>query len=153
MSFDLADIDIKADSEAGSWLHLKDPRQASPLYADKERTKPCRLHLLGPESDAVKSVSEEVNKERQKREAERNVYDGAGKLTKRGESTPEELLADDVKVYVAATIGWENLAFNGSEKFSKATIKAMYEQRAWAGRQAFNWMTNYANFIQGQESA
>lgn len=153
MTFDLASIDLKADSERGSWLHLKDPRTGAPIYADKERTKPCRLHVLGPESDAVKSVSETVEKEREKREASRNVYDAQGKLLTRGESTKEELTDDDVAVYVAATIGWENLSFNGSEKFTKETVAALFTERKWAGRQVFHWMTNYANFIQGQGSS
>ena len=150
-AFDISSIDIVADSERGAWLHLKDPRSAAPLYAGKD--KPCRLHILGPQSKIVQDVTDSVGKERQRREAERNECDYTGKVIKRGESTNEELRDDDIKVYVAAITTWENLAFEGDEKFSAEVIESMIRARPWVGRQVYMFMLDHANFIEGREKS
>lgn len=150
-SFDLSSIDLVADSDRGAWLHLKDPRTGLPIYAEKD--KPCRLHLLGPQSKVVQDVTELVGKERQRREAERNECDYTGKVIKRGESTQEELRDDDIRVYTAATTGWENLAFEGDEKFSAKLVAKMYAARPWSGRQVYMFMLDHANFIEGREKS
>ncbi len=148
MTFDLATIDLKADSEAGAWIHLRDPRTGLYIYADKEKTKPCRIHSKGPHSDAVRAVTEAVSKRREKREAERAELDARGNVTKRGESTKEELVADDVEIYSAAADGWENLAFQGDEKFSKETAAKLFAALDWARTQFLQHLVSTANFIQ-----
>lgn len=150
-AFDISSIDLKADSERGSWLHLKDPRTGKPI--NTKDGDPVRLRVLGPQADAVTQATEAANKERQEREAKRAEFDSAGKLVKAGTSTKEELVADDVRIYTAATVGWENMAFNGVETFSKDIIASLYAERDWARAQVFRWMLDYANFMPGQESA
>lgn len=163
MAFDLSSIDIVADSERGSWLHLKDPRTGKPIMERKETPAedggdpvvtmlPVRIHVLGPHAKAVQAATEQISKDRQKREAERTVTSADGKVVTKGESTKEELAEDNAKLYAAATIGWENLAFEDCDKFSADLVKRMYIAREWAGTQVYWWMLNHANFIDGQEN-
>jgi len=148
MAFDLKDIDLKADSERGSWMRLKDPRTGKPLGDDNA---PPGLHILGPHAGAVQQASEQVQKDREEREAARTTYKADGTLDKRGTSTREELLEDDVKVYVAATTDWRNLAWNGTDKFSPETVGDMYRNREWAGKQVRMWMLSHENFMSGRD--
>lgn len=152
-AFDLATIDLKADSEAGAWIHLRDPRTGLHIYADKEKTLPCRIHAKGPHAEDVRAVTEKVTKQREKREAERNEYDAKGSVVKRGESTKEELVSDDVEIYSTAADDWENLSFNGEEEFSKATVAKLFTAHDWARAQFFSHLVNTANFIQGPQNS
>lgn len=151
MSFDLADIDLQADSEAGSWLHLKDPRTGRHIVTEDD--KPVRLRILGPHSDSVKKSADKVSKAKMKREAERTVKNDKGGVITVGESTADELKQDDIEVYLAAIVGWENMSFNGDEKFSKKVIEKMLNDRDWLRPQIFAWVFNQENFIQGRDKS
>lgn len=152
-AFDLATIDLKADSEAGAWIHLRDPRTGLPIYADKEKTLPCRIHSKGPHAEDVRKVTEMVTKRREKRETERNEYDSKGAISKRGESTKDELVADDVEIYSTAADAWENLSFNGDENFSKETVAKLFTSLDWSRAQFFSHLVNTANFIQEPQNS
>lgn len=152
-AFDLKDIDLQADSERGAWLHVKDPRNQSPVYADGDESKPVRLHLRGPHAQAVQDATTEVQKAREKREADRTTFDKNGRVAEKGESTKEELEADDAKIYAAATIGWENMAYDGSEELDSELAERMYSERAWLGRQVYFFLLEHENFMTGRDSS
>jgi len=151
-AFNLAKIDLAAESEAGTWVHFTDVRTGKPIYADGDNTKPVRVHQLGPLSKAAQEASLEVQKEQGFREAERDVYEG-DKLVTKGVSTEDEINEDNARMLAAVSTRWENCAYNGKEKFSKALIGKFYSEVSWARNQALSKFSNLENFMQGPESS
>ena len=143
-SFDISQIDLEAEAEQGAWLHLRDPRSGDPLYAKSEGKKrqPVRLHLLGMESDACKTKQAELRRRRERRE----------ELEGR-KSTREEIAQDDSELMAACTTGWENLAWEGEEEFSREVAEKLYVGRPWVRGQVLSFMMNLQNFTQGQEAS
>lgn len=148
--FDLADIDIKADADAGAWLHLVDPRTKKPIYAGEE--KPCELHIAGAHSKIAQKESEKQNRRRELRESRRYkqlIADGMDEAEARvkSKSTKEEIAEDNAEYYARITLGWKNLAFNGKTEPDYETLKAMYLAREWIGGQVFLFLGKLEAFI------
>ena len=147
--FDLGKIDPVADSEAGAWVHFVDVRTGELIYSDD---KPVRVRILGPLSKTAQDASLVVQKAQELREAERDVYENEKLITK-GESTAKEISADNAKMLAAVSTGWENCAYNGKEKFSKALVEKFYLDVDWARNQALSRFSSLGNFIQGPETS
>ena len=147
--FDLSSIDPVADCEAGTWVHFVDIRTGEPIYADGDESKPCRVHILGFLSDAAQQASKEIEDRREKREAERDVYEGDEMVTK-GESTKEEIEADNAEMLARVTTKWENLSYDGKSKFSTETLQKMYLNVSFARNQVHAKFADIRNFMRGR---
>lgn len=106
---DFAQLDLKAASERGSWLHLE--RDGEPLDADG---KPCRIHIRGIGDPAVIAACRAVTRVStlmQDRLNRANDKD-AESVVKKFEAKSEEATADMI---VAAADQWENINWNGEK--------------------------------------
>lgn len=140
MSFDIADIDVVADSERGAFLHLRDPRTGAAIDVAEG---PVGFDVLGPFAEVVQAKAAEITKRREAREAQREDK----------KSTDAELRADDIEMWCAAITGWRNMAWMGSEEFTTARLASMLEKRNWIGPQVQRFMRNIENFMQGRDKS
>src|SRR5690606_17817478 len=95
------------------------------IYAEKDDSKPARLKILGSESNTSKQALDDVMRKR----AEREAREGRA-------STVEERDQDDADYLAEIITDWENLAWNGVEKFSKETVRDLCLNRAFVRNQA-----------------
>ena len=147
MPFDLSSIDIKGDSEAGGFLHLKDPRSGELIYSDGE---PVGLYVKGPFSQAYLDANEIVEKRAEAIRAERTTYKADGSIDKRGTLTTEENKRDNLDMFCAIVTGWKNLAWKGQTEFSTEALREMISEREWIDPQINLFIRNLTNFIPGR---
>lgn len=48
---DFSQFDSVAASNRGAWMHVNSPITGKPIYADDDKTKPCRVLVYGAEGD------------------------------------------------------------------------------------------------------
>lgn len=135
-AFDMKDMDIQRECENPAFLHFRHPAHNTKMYADKKKEKPLGVYLLGYESAEVKRAMDE-----NKRESAKVREENDGVL-------PDEYAARaDSKLLAAAATGWENLAWNKQETFSKQVIEEMFFCRPFLRRQALNFLLDLKNFV------
>jgi hypothetical protein len=59
---DFSIFDSVAAGNNGAWLHLNSPINGEPIWADDEKTKPCRVKVLGIEGDVGQSIIDRQRK-------------------------------------------------------------------------------------------
>lgn len=110
---DFANLDLRAASERGSWVHLE--YDGSPIFADSEEEspkKPSRLLIKGMGSEGVMKAFRKVERiealrrERLNRTADK---DADGVLAK-SQKELEDAMAEMIAVAVA---DWENIIYDG----------------------------------------
>jgi hypothetical protein len=106
---DFADLDLRAASERGSWVHLK--LRGEPMFLDnkeKEPSKPCRILIKGMGSEAVLSAFRKVDRLETliKHRLDRASDSNADALLARYQDDQEAAMSDLV---VASVSDWENI--------------------------------------------
>lgn len=98
-------------SEDGAWLHLNVPCSNEKAYADKDKKKPLRIKIKGPDCNKWSEY---------KIKAQRAKPNKNGKVA---EKTVAEIALDDSKVVAALTLGFENIP----DSSGKADLVCSYE--------------------------
>ena len=112
---DFAKLDLKAASEAGSWVQLE--HNGEPLFLDQDADKPekpQRLHIKGVGDPKVMSACRAVTRNQtlmQDRLGRASEKD-AEAVIKAFEKKAEDSTADMI---VTAVDGWENIVWGGEE--------------------------------------
>jgi hypothetical protein len=107
---DFADLDLRAASERGSWVHLS--YRGEVIYADDAGSKPSRVLIKGMGSDAVMGAFRKVERietlrrERMLRTADKD----ADAVLAKSQADLEAAMADMV---AAAVCEWENILYAG----------------------------------------
>jgi hypothetical protein len=107
---DFAQLDLKAASEAGSWVQFE--HDGSPLFLDDEGKKPCRVHIRGMADPKVLAACKAVTRVQtlmMDRLARASDKDAEGVL-KGFEAKSEKATADMI---VSAVDQWENIVWDG----------------------------------------
>jgi hypothetical protein len=127
----LSVFDTEASSEAGSWLHLSIPgTDGEPAYADKEREKPLRIKLKGPDSDTWTSYQRKAMKSQGKKDTR----------------TAKEIAREDAQLMARMTLDIENIpGYAGSEFNSLVDLYLKYKD---IRMQALMYVINRENFTQ-----
>lgn len=108
---DFADLDLRAASERGSWVHLSYRGEA--IYADDAKERPSRVMIKGMGSDAVMGAFRKVERietlrrERMMRTADKD----ADAVLAKSQADLEAAMADMV---AAAVSEWENILYAGT---------------------------------------
>lgn len=109
---DFADLDLRAASERGSWVHLA--YRGEPIFADDAKAKPSRVLIKGMGSDAVMGAFKRVERiealrrERMLRTADKD----ADAVLAKSQADLEAAMADLVAASVA---DWENILYAGDD--------------------------------------
>tara|TARA_B100000678_G_scaffold138199_1_gene115469 strand:- start:1204 stop:1665 length:462 start_codon:yes stop_codon:yes gene_type:complete len=110
---DFAQLDLKAASEEGSWLHLEHDGEPMFLDDDAERPeKPQRIHIKGMADPKVMAACRAVTRTQtlmQDRLARSSEKDAEG-VVKKFEAKLEDAMSDMI---VAACDDWENITWAG----------------------------------------
>lgn len=107
MKFNVNAVNVKADCEAGAWLHFNDLYEpAKKLYADNKDKYPVRVKVKGGRSEAMKDLNDEVAKVQKD-----SSYD-----------TPVD---KDAEIVANLLIDWENIEIDGDSKFSPEAAKKL----------------------------
>lgn len=110
---DFADLDLRAASERGSWIHLA--YRGNPIFADSDANKPekpSRVLIRGMGSDAVMNAFKRVERietMRRERMMRTSDKDADGVLSK-FQNDIEAAMSDMI---VAAVSDWENILYDG----------------------------------------
>lgn len=136
---DLKNLDTKAAAECGSWLHLRSPLDSSLLYADDDaKKKPCRIKLLGADSDTLQKYGRGLLDE-QRRAAR---ADGAEF------KTAEEQEAEIVSLLCEATVAIENVTLEGKPiGESKLALRGLFVRFPWIAEQAIKRVRDRAAYL------
>lgn len=123
-------FDTESQSESGAWLHLSLPgTDGEPAYADKERKKPLRIKLKGPDSDTWTAF-------------QRKALAQGDKKDKR---TAKEIALDDSRLFAKLTLEAENIP--GFEKCDIDTMTDLYFKYKDIRIQALQFVLTRENFI------
>lgn len=107
---DFADLDLRAASERGSWVHLA--YRGEPIFADDAKEKPSRVLIKGMGSDAVMGAFRKVERietlrrERMLRAADKDADAVLAKSQADLEAAMAEMIA-------AAVSDWEGILYAG----------------------------------------
>lgn len=125
----LSVFDTEAASEAGSWLHLVKPGTGGEhAYADKDRKKPLRLKLKGPDSDTWTAF-------------QRKAMRQSGKKDSR---THKEVAEEDAQLFARMTLEVENIP--GYENPDHEKLVEMYLNYKDIRIQALQYVMDQENF-------
>ena len=108
---DFADLDLRAASERGSWVHLA--YRGEPIFADDKKAKPSRVLIRGMGSEAVMGAFKRVERIetlRHQRLARVADKDAEGVLAK----SQDDLEAAMADMIVAAVAEFENILYSGA---------------------------------------
>lgn len=133
MTFDLNAFAL--DTEARP-LHLVDPNdEVTPLYADKDETKPLIINLYGTASKAHKKAVEIITK----------------KANNRGKRKPsnDEVREESAEFLVTLTASAENLVLGGEAIETPEQFKALYNNPkfSWIRNQCDSFVSDTTNFL------
>lgn len=136
---DVLDITTKAVNDTAT-LHLKDAA-GELLYADKARTKPVRITVYGPGSEAYGVVEA-----RQSARAVRRMQENDGKIT----AVPfEERVRDTAEDLATITVEFENFSYPpaGAAKGAKL-FEALYadQKLGFITRQVTKFVGDWGKF-------
>lgn len=143
------DIDIKAESEKGAFLHLKHPGTDEPLYVTngdgtEDKEKPIGLTLAGADSQSFKraaALNTAKNAKRRDVDLTKADPDEIMKLVAHGESIGIDLIVAVTKKLHNITMGGETL------KSTKDEIRRLYESQPWVKEQADAFFSDRANYL------
>lgn len=140
LGLNLATLNTRSAANEGAWLHLDHPQTGEPLYADEERSKPCRIRLLGADSDQFKRLANKLSSERMSKAMSRR-----GKLTVQMDRVEE----DKLDVLCECTVLCENLAWGDAPVLAedKQALRRMYQDAGWIADQVDDFMNERANFL------
>lgn len=128
----LKQFDTVSASEEGAWLHLVTPGADEKSYLDEERTKPLRIKLKGPDSDAWTSFQRKAIKSNNQKD----------------DKTAHEIALEDAKLFAKMTIDWENIPDDNGEplEFSKDAAIKLYLTYKDIRMQALRFVIAQENF-------
>ena len=127
----LSIFDTESSSEEGSWMHLALPGTEGELaYADKEREKPMRIKLKGPDSDTWTSY-------------QRKALKAQGKKDNR---TAKEIAREDAQLMARMTLAIENIPGYSDSEFN--SLVDLYLKYKDIRIQALMYAINRENFTQ-----
>ena len=131
IAFDLESLALQEEAE----LHLINPRDSQPIYADKAETKPVKIKLYGTASDAYRKAVDKM----------------MAKNAKRGkrEATPAEAREQSVDFLAALSISTENLNMNGAPIDTVEGFKELYSNSkfSWVREQVDAFLGNTESFL------
>lgn len=112
---DFADLDLRAASERGSWVHLT--YRGEPIFADsdaKEPKRPSRILIRGMGSDGVMGAFRKVERiETLRRDKLARTADNqADAVLAKSQADLEAAMTDMI---IAAISDWENILYGGAE--------------------------------------
>lgn len=107
---DFADLDLKAASEKGSWVHLS--YGGEPIFSDEAKEKPSRVRIKGMGSEGVMSAFRKVDRiETLMRDRLTRSNDRAAEgVIAKSQADLQDAMAD---LIVAAVSEWENINYGG----------------------------------------
>lgn len=128
----LKQFDTVSASEEGAWLHLVIPGTDEKAYLDEERTKPLRIKLKGPDSDAWTSFQRKAIKSNNQKD----------------DKTVNEIALEDAKLFAKMTIEWENIPDDKgkTQEFSKEAAINLYVDYKDIRMQALRFVMSQENF-------
>lgn len=133
-------FDTVGASEAGSWLHLTIPGTDELAYADDKKTKPLRIKLKGPDSEAWTAFHRKAMKTRDKKDTR----------------TAREVALEDAKLFANMTIEWENIPDDtgkGNRELTTETAVKLYLDYKDIRMQALKFVMSQENFTGTQLEA
>jgi len=143
---DVLDITTKAVNDTAT-LHLKDAA-GELMYADKARTKPVRIILYGPGSDAYGVVEA-----RQSARSVKRMQENDGKIT----AVPfEERVRETAEDLATITVEFENFSYPpaGDAKGAKL-FEALYadQKLGFITRQVTKFVGDWGKFTNGSAAS
>lgn len=141
---DLSQYCTKESSEEGSWLDILDFDFETPIGA--------KILVLGPDSREAVRMSDEEEREAQKKLAE--MFAGA---KKKGASEPESESSEEksVRKAVKLTKGWQDIALGDKVfEYNEKNAKWLYENSPHIRNQVLGFYQRRANFTKaGSDSS
>ena len=120
---------------AGAKMPLRHPVTNLPLEDDG---KPVCLILAGKDSVQYRKAALAL---------ERRYQEDARRMRGAFQVTPEQRRANELKLLVAVTLGWENASYGGESTFSPELALAMYEAEDWVREQADAFVDDRSHFV------
>lgn len=143
---DVLDITTKAVNDTAT-LHLKDAA-GELMYADKARTKPVRIILYGPGSDAYGVVEA-----RQSARSVKRMQENDGKIT----AVPfEERVRETAEDLATITVEFENFSYPPAGDVKGAKLfEALYadQKLGFITRQVTKFVGDWASFKKNYETS
>lgn len=129
-AMDLASLDTRQGAEQGMELQLKHPQTGDPL--------PCRITLLGADSDAWQNKQAELVQRRVNRL----------QRTKKNTASVADLEADSIELLCAVTAGWSGITLAGEDiPYSAEKAAWLYRGYPWIREQAYEAVNDRGNFL------
>lgn len=123
---DLSEIRKQAQDEA--WVTILHP-------VSGEETS-MRIRLLSPDSERYRQIDNRI----------RNV--ATKSMTKRGGLSAEELSESGLQLLIQATVGWENVIFDGQPiQFSPENVRTVYTDFPFIREQVDRFLGDRRNFF------
>ena len=102
---DFANLDLRAASERGAWVHLD--HNGIPLYDDDDSKKPCRVKVLGMAAPGILAAFRKIERIEMMRVQ-------LGKATDAQLADVQDKLEKALVELIRASVGaWENIIYNG----------------------------------------
>jgi hypothetical protein len=102
---DFANLDLRAASERGSWVHLE--YDGKPLFAGDDQDKPCRVKVLGMAAPGVMAAFRKIERIEMQRVQ-------LGKATDAQFADIQDKLEKSLAELIRAGVGeWENIIYSG----------------------------------------
>ena len=130
---------LAISSESTSTMEVVHPGTLDPLVDDQG--KPVTISVYSPESEQMKDFersmfNKAVKKMRQRRNQNSMDY--------------EQIQSTIVDRAVAATAGWENIAFDGKElACNPKNARMLYTKISWIKNQVIDFLNDEGNFMTG----
>lgn len=123
---DLSEIQKQAQDEA--WVTILHP-------VSGEETS-MRIRLLSPDSERYRQIDNRI----------RNA--ATKSMTKRGGLSAEELSESGLQLLIQATVGWENVIFDGQPiQFSPENVRTVYTDFPFIREQVDRFLGDRRNFF------
>lgn len=123
---DLSEIQKQAQDEA--WVTI-----LHPVFGEETS---MRIRLLSPDSERYRQIDNRI----------RNA--ATKSMTKRGGLSAEELSESGLQLLIQATVGWENVIFDGQPiQFSPENVRTVYTDFPFIREQVDRFLGDRRNFF------
>ena len=123
---DLSEIRKQAQDEA--WVTILHPVSGAETS--------MRIRLLSPDSERYRQIDNRIR------------YATTKSMTKRGGLSAEELSESGLQLLIQATVGWENVIFDGQPiQFSPENVRTVYTDFPFIREQVDRFLGDRRNFF------
>lgn len=112
MTFEISNISLQEEAT----VHLTNPKNDAPLYADAKETQPVQIVIRGTASAAYRKAVDQMMKKSAKR----------GKR----DATPDEIREQSVDFLVALSVRGENITYKGEKLDNPDTFRKLYSDES-----------------------